>query len=240
MRTSPLLVSVVILGSLSAVAHAGVIPSGVAVFGQTHDDNGLNNQTCGSVTTIIASPNSCTTGSVPMQSVFASANIATGDMLVTGTQGPLGGQMFSFAEIEDVLTFSGAAAGAMGSASLSATGTFSGIDAGHVTIGYTVESLGVLHTVDQITMGSSAEITSMFPLDQGPVELQFAIQMTGLSNYTFNDPITITLPPGVTYTSQSGEFLTEATSVPEPSAAILILTGLAGLGFARRRRRSIG
>lgn len=50
----------------------------------------------------------------------------------------------------------------------------------------------------------------------------------------FNDPITITLPAGVTFTSASGQFLT--APVPIPTAVWLFGSGLLGLvGVARRK-----
>jgi hypothetical protein len=40
------------------------------------------------------------------------------------------------------------------------------------------------------------------------------------------DPITLTLPPGVTYTSESGLFLKDAPAAPEPSTVLLLGSGL--------------
>ena len=52
--------------------------------------------------------------------------------------------------------------------------------------------------------------------------------------------LTFSLPQNVTYTSDSGVFLTaeEIQSVPEPGSMILIATGLGALGLVRQRRRS--
>jgi len=57
------------------------------------------------------------------------------------------------------------------------------------------------------------------------------------SSSTFvSDPITIDLPPGVTFTSASGEFLTAVGGVPETSTWAMMLIGFAGLGLAGYRR----
>jgi hypothetical protein len=56
----------------------------------------------------------------------------------------------------------------------------------------------------------------------------------GSGTCDFTDPLTITLPEGVTFTSASGQFL---TSVPVPAAAWLFGSGLLGLiGVARRKK----
>jgi hypothetical protein len=62
------------------------------------------------------------------------------------------------------------------------------------------------------------------------------------SSADISDPITITLPPGVTFTSASGLFLTGVNSVPEPSTWVMMLVGFAGLGLAgyRASRRTGG
>lgn len=57
----------------------------------------------------------------------------------------------------------------------------------------------------------------------------------GSGTCDFTDPLTITLPDGVTYTSASGQFLT--APVPVPAAAWLFGSGLLGLiGVARRKK----
>jgi hypothetical protein len=58
--------------------------------------------------------------------------------------------------------------------------------------------------------------------------------LTGSADIT--DPITIDLPPGVTFTSASAVFLTHAGSVPETSTWAMMLAGFAGLGYAGYRR----
>jgi PEP-CTERM motif-containing protein len=81
-------------------------------------------------------------------------------------------------------------------------------------------------------------LSSAIPVDVGAIDLTVALSAlangTGTANYS--DPIKITLPPGVTFTSESGLFLTAPSTVPEPSSLLLIVTGLAGT-FSEVRRR---
>lgn len=55
-------------------------------------------------------------------------------------------------------------------------------------------------------------------------------------NYQNTGTIKLILPPGVTYTSDSGVFLTGG-AVPEPSAWALMLAGVGGVGAMMRMRR---
>lgn len=58
------------------------------------------------------------------------------------------------------------------------------------------------------------------------------------STVNFSDPITITIPPGFTFTSASGVFLTKTkvvAPVPEPGTLTLMTTGLLGPALLRRR-----
>jgi hypothetical protein len=57
------------------------------------------------------------------------------------------------------------------------------------------------------------------------------------SSADISDPITIGLPPGVTFTSASGQFLTATGGVPETSTWAMALLGFAGLGYAGWRAR---
>ncbi len=63
---------------------------------------------------------------------------------------------------------------------------------------------------------------------------------TGGGSCDAMDPITITLPPGVTFTSASGQFLTAPAAVPVPAAGWLFGSGLMGLlGVARRKKNCL-
>ncbi len=63
-----------------------------------------------------------------------------------------------------------------------------------------------------------------------------AAYSTGDGSANVDDPITIELPAGVTYTSASGEFLTRIAAAPEPATWTMLLLGFAGFGFAGRRK----
>ena len=87
--------------------------------------------------------------------------------------------------------------------------------------------------------GHDLSLSWDFPLSSIPsTGLEFRAMLscnpnTGTCNY--QDPFTVTLPAGVTFTSASGQFLT--APVPVPAAVWLFGSGLLGLiGVARRKK----
>jgi hypothetical protein len=90
--------------------------------------------------------------------------------------------------------------------------------------------------------GTNLSVTLTFPLFSSGVDFLFSMQgvSAGDGSYSYTDPITLTLPAGVTYTSDSGEFLTgTATGVPEPSTFVLLFTGIVMLFADLRRKGSL-
>ena len=86
-------------------------------------------------------------------------------------------------------------------------------------------------------VGTTYSITESFSLAQNPVlGLRFDVGAGSLGDAAANveDPISISLPPGVTYTSASGVFL---AGVPEPATWAILTAGLGLMGLAIRRRR---
>lgn len=96
---------------------------------------------------------------------------------------------------------------------------------------YTVTNLGQSYSI--------SETFNLASLYGQPLQLLFYVAASSGDDGSAsnNDPITITLPTGVTYTSASGLFLTDVGSaVPEPAvwASMILGFGLAG-GMLRRR-----
>jgi len=194
----------------------------------------------------------------------AAGNLATGDLSGTisvgATNGISAGEAQSIAVLADVLSFSGGTAGATGQVSMLATGAISGTNCpfpGGCFASIEVKlstSTGtpIVDLVDSNEFSvpgcvgqqcpppvSPLSVSTPFSLDAGPVQFLFTLTTFCTSvpcQVNFNDPITLTLPEGVTFTSESGEFLTATAVTPEPSSMLLLATGVAGIGCAAWRR----
>ena len=89
-------------------------------------------------------------------------------------------------------------------------------------------------------VGTTFTITETFNLAADPVlgvSFFAGAETVGDGTASVVDPITVKLPPGVTFTSASGLFLTHA-GVPEPAAWTLLIAGLGAVGAAGRLRRA--
>lgn len=85
--------------------------------------------------------------------------------------------------------------------------------------------------------------TGVFDVTNGeytPFYMSFEIDPCGYGltcDFQDTDQVSLALPTGVSYTSDSGVFLSSpATAVPEPSTSVMTLLGFAGLGYAGYRR----
>jgi hypothetical protein len=75
--------------------------------------------------------------------------------------------------------------------------------------------------------------------DLGVVEYLYGNCGIGTAcDYSHTASLSLSLPGNVTYTSDSGVFLSHPNGVPEPAAWALLMTGVAAVGGLTRRRRA--
>jgi hypothetical protein len=124
-------------------------------------------------------------------------------------------------------------------------------DGAEVSALVSMEVDGVPGTACGLASASTAvcETQMFFPLTKaGTLVLDFSAYIeakaTGDASINIIDPITLSLPPGVTYTSASGVFLTDSSQVPEPStgnlgAIVLTVMALVLIRFKKWATRTV-
>jgi len=184
------------------------------------------------------------------------AALAGGDLTVNGSVvGAQGVIVYGTAEIFDSLYFQGGNSGQFGQITMTSTGTVTGDRNNNFATAGMIVSYGDLfngtfQVAQSVTTrnphptqcdagalgaqicyssdGQNLTVTATFPLSPDGIGVAFTlnslVSVPGALSYT--DPITITLPPGVTYTSESGTFLTAAAAVPEPSSTAFFVMGI--------------
>jgi hypothetical protein len=205
------------------------------------------------------------TGETKSGEIHVGADLASGDLFVHATSeaslptAQAGGE----AQIGETLSFGGAIF-SNSTTTLTMTGTMSN------STGFTAGSLEIFDDNGLLTAGGAcSKPTGDFICD--PTNNQTKVSVVGdsffisstvnielhkeilvefvvyastflTSSADISDPITIDLPPGVTFTSASGVFLTGAGSVPETSTWVMLLLGFAGVSFVgyqqTKKRRS--
>jgi hypothetical protein len=185
---------------------------------------------------------------------------------VTGVTGPTPGSSYARALIWDTLTFSGAAPGATvtitmaGNASLSgdariaataillpATGALAEPPADYLLEGNFFElfqgaGAGAVTAVPSYSFQETFGITNGVPMFFG-IDVQAYAGVSGCDvtcpepgSASIDDPFSIDLPDGVTFTSASEGLL---SPVPEPASWAMLLMGFGSIGFMLRRQRAV-
>jgi hypothetical protein len=94
-----------------------------------------------------------------------------------------------------------------------------------------------LSDTDPNEIGFSGEyvVQGANPIVGIAMDMTVSCQFNAACNYADTNGVTLTLPVGVTYTSQSGVFLSEGSSdVPEPGSLAILAAGVGLLGLTRR------
>ncbi len=93
---------------------------------------------------------------------------------------------------------------------------------------YVIDNNGNLYSISETVNLSQLADSSL------QVLMYLGASSSGEGSATADDPISVTLPAGITYTSASGLFLTQ---VPEPGTLASVAPGLLALVLMRRRSR---
>jgi hypothetical protein len=204
------------------------------------------------------------TGETESGEVHVGADLAGGDLFVHATsEGPsadAGGE----AQIGDTLTFGGTIS-STSVTTFRMSGTWSTSNSGDNSNGFAAGWLDIFDDNGLLTggvacstpnssfgcgstnnqtevtvVGNSFFISSTVNVDfHKKVLVEFVVYASTFSTSSadISDPISIDLPPGVTFTSASGVFLTRVGSVPEPSTWAMVLAGFASFAVLGRRAR---
>ncbi|HET7085222.1 MAG TPA: PEP-CTERM sorting domain-containing protein [Rhizomicrobium sp.] len=165
------------------------------------------------------------------------------------TQGLGYGGTYAHALIWDTLIFSGAAPGATVTVTISGNSALSGdarIDA--VAVLFDLANVGTIGTPPSLLEGNFNDPVGPGPYSESMtfgitnnVPMLLAIGVSASTGNSFDpgsafidDPFSLDLPQGVTFTSASESF---PTQVPEPGTWTLVLIGLGAIGFVLRHKR---
>lgn len=175
----------------------------------------------------------------PVTGVRSSANIQTGVMTAYSDNG------FASSAMWDTLTFSGLPSiGASLTETLFLTGSMTGDASGSITLraGRPSDSSALSQSWSLSAGNVPASVSITFEAHNGVPVMIFGSMLASGSPGNIADlldppTLAISTPGGVTYTSASGQF-SNVSPVPEPATYALLLSGLALMTFARRRRQS--
>ena len=209
------------------------------------------------------------TGETKSGTIDVAADLTSGNLMVHAESmaslptAQAGGE----AQIGDTLTFGGAISHGS-TTTVTMTGTMSDSNSGGGSNSFTGGALEIFDDTGLLTSGGAcSRPTSGFICDptndqtqvsvigdsfsisstvnislHGQILVEFVVAASTFLNGSadISDPISIDLPPGVTFTSASGKFLTSAGGpggVPETSTWAMMLAGFASLAALGRRAR---
>jgi len=181
----------------------------------------------------------------------ASANLATGELKLYGATGPgICPRAGASATLKDLLTFDVAGGGSAAvTFKFDIDGTLSGKEPISTQSSYTFNIDGVSFgptgtiPIQDLLTRSVTYTRNVFDGEQVDIQVSMTAALQsfpGIFDLSHTGSVSLVLPTGVTFLSDSGVFLTAPSGggVPEPASWALMIVGFAAAGGTLRRRQA--